>query len=86
MKTATVRQVRHDFGTVMQWVADGESVEVSKRGEIIALITPPMPKAAPHRRKRPDFLARFEKSYGKNWRRKVGARNSVVADRQSRSF
>ena len=30
MKTATIRQIRHDFGTVLNWVEDGEQVKVSK--------------------------------------------------------
>lgn len=41
MKTATIRQIRHDFSTVLSWVEDGEQVEVNKRGKIVALITPP---------------------------------------------
>ena len=86
MKTATVRQVRHEFSTVMQWVADGESVEISKRGEIIALLTPPAPKPPHSRRKRPDFFARFERIYGKDWEKRIPAKNSVIADRESRSF
>ena len=41
MKTATIRQVRHDFGTVLDWVGEGEQVEISKRGKIVALLSPP---------------------------------------------
>jgi len=81
MKTATVRQVRHDFGTVMQWVADGESVEVSKRGEIIALIWPPLAKRL-RKKKRPDFLGRLKRIYGQ-WPR---GKNPVIEDRHSRNY
>jgi prevent-host-death family protein len=60
MKTATVRQVRHDFGTVLDWVSEGEQVEISKRGKVVALLTPP-PAAKPARaRKRPDLAARLK--------------------------
>ena len=46
MKTATLRQLRHDFGAVLTWVEQGEAVEISKRGRIIALLSPPLaPKA-----------------------------------------
>ncbi len=60
MKTATVRQLRHDFGTVLSWVEDGEPVEISKRGKIVALITPtPLPPRVLSK-KRPDFAARLK--------------------------
>lgn len=60
MKTATVRQIRHDFGTVLNWVEDGEQVEVSKRGRIVALISPPPAPASMRRKKRPDLAARLK--------------------------
>lgn len=60
MKTATVRQVRHDFGTVLNWVEEGEQVEVSKRGKVVALITPPPPPSRSRSMKRPDFAARLK--------------------------
>lgn len=59
MKTATIRQIRHDFSTVLGWVEEGEQVEVSKRGKVVAMITPP-PIVAPTRRKpRADLAARL---------------------------
>jgi prevent-host-death family protein len=60
MKSATVRQLRHDFGTVLNWVEEGEPVEISKRGKVVALITPPPPPARSHSKKRPDFAARLK--------------------------
>ena len=60
MKTATIRQVRHDFSTVLDWVGDGEQVEISKHGKIVALLSPP-PAAKPQRApKRPDLAARLK--------------------------
>jgi prevent-host-death family protein len=59
MKTATVRQIRHDFSTVLNWVEEGEQVEVSKRGKIVALITAPHPSRS-RSRKRPDLAARLK--------------------------
>jgi len=46
---------------VMRWVKDGETVELTKHGKVIAELRPPAPKK---RRKvrMPDFLART-KSY-----------------------
>lgn len=82
MKTATVRQLRHDFGNVLNWVEEGEAVSISKRGKIVALLSLP-PCARPRRgSKRPDFAARLKRIYGD----KVFTKNIVVADRESRSY
>jgi prevent-host-death family protein len=60
MKSATVRQLRHDFGTVLKWVEAGEPVEISKRGKVVALITPPPAPVRARAVKRPDFAARLK--------------------------
>jgi antitoxin (DNA-binding transcriptional repressor) of toxin-antitoxin stability system len=82
MKTATVRQVRHDFGSVLQWVADGESVQVSKRGQVVAMIVPPVPPKRRRALKRPNFLARLQRIYGDKPR---GA-NPILEERASRDY
>lgn len=64
MKSATVRQLRHDFGTVLTWVEEGEPVEISKRGKVIALITPPPEPVRARATKRPDFAARLKQRDG----------------------
>ncbi len=60
MKTASIRQVRHDFGTVLDWIEEGEQVQISKRGKVVALLTPPPPKSRARARTRPDFEARLK--------------------------
>ena len=55
MKTATVRQVRHDFGSVLNWIEEGEQVKILKRGKIVALMLPPPIMRKPRAKKRPDF-------------------------------
>ena len=63
MKTATIRQVRNDFGSVLHWVACGEEVTVTRRTHPVAMIVPPRPV----RRARvalPDFGARLRATYG----------------------
>jgi len=82
MKTATVRQLRHDFGTVLNWVEGGEQVGISKRGKVVALLTPP-PTVTPGRpKKRPDFAARLKRIYGD----KILPGNIVVEERESRPY
>lgn len=82
MKTATVRQLRHDFGSVLQWLEEGEQVSISKRGKVIALISPPPPEKPGPSKKRPDFAARLKRIYGD----KVLSGNIVVEERESRPF
>jgi antitoxin (DNA-binding transcriptional repressor) of toxin-antitoxin stability system len=35
MKTASVRDIRHDFGRVLSWIADGEKVDITKRRRVM---------------------------------------------------
>ena len=80
MRTATVRQLRHDFGSVLAWVEQGEAVGISKRGRVIALLSPPPVARRPKARRRPDFLARLKRIYGD----KVLHTDIVVEERNSR--
>ena len=61
MRTTTIRELKHDTTTVLSWVAEGESVEVRRWGEPVAVLSP-------HKRKgriaRPDFGARLRAIYG----------------------
>jgi len=82
MKTATVRQLRHDFGSVLSWVEEGEAVSISKRGKIIALLSPPLRDRRRRRAKRPDFAARLKRIYGD----KIFSRNIVVEEREARPY
>ena len=82
MKTATVRQLRHDFGSVLNWIEEGEAVGISKRGRIIAVLSPPpVPKPAKARR-RPDFMGRLKRIYGD----KILQGDVVVEERDSRVY
>lgn len=82
MKTTTVRQLRHDFGSVMAWVEEGEQVGISKRGKLVALLSPPRPAKPTLRRKRPDFAARLKRNYGDT----VLAGDVIVEERNERQF
>ena len=82
MKTATVRQLRHDFGSVLAWIEEGEQVEIRKRGKLVALISPPLPPKRSGRKKRPDFAARLKRIFGD----KVLPGNIIVDERDSRPF
>lgn len=79
MKTATLRQLRHEFGAVLALVEQGEAIEITKRGRTIALLSPP---PFPKKRKagtRPDFAARLKRIFGD----KVVSGDAVVEERES---
>ena len=78
MKSANVRQLRHDFGSVMNWVAEGEQVEIVKKGKIIALLSPP-PAKPKKKFKLPDFEARQKRIFGD----KILPGNIVAEERES---
>jgi antitoxin (DNA-binding transcriptional repressor) of toxin-antitoxin stability system len=40
MKTATVRELRNEFGRISKWLAKGETVEIIKRGKAVADLVP----------------------------------------------
>ena len=63
MKTATVRDLRHQFPRVAAWIAEGESVEITKAGKPFAHLVPPTPGKA-SKLVKPDILARLKKTWG----------------------
>jgi antitoxin (DNA-binding transcriptional repressor) of toxin-antitoxin stability system len=82
MKTATLRKLRHDFGSVFAWVEQGEPVGISKRGKLIAILAPP-PRPKPAKpKKRPDFAARLKRIYGDL----VLPGDVVVEEREARPY
>jgi antitoxin (DNA-binding transcriptional repressor) of toxin-antitoxin stability system len=40
MKTATVRDLRKDFGRISKWLDSGETVQILKRGKPFARVLP----------------------------------------------
>ena len=63
MKSATASQLRHDFGSVLNWITEGQKVVIVKKGKVIALLSPP-PRAKPKKIKLPDFEARRKRIFG----------------------
>ncbi len=63
MKTATIRQVRHNWKSVLAWVEQGEEVTVLNRTRPVARICPPLPQVR-RKVKMPDFAARAKAIFG----------------------
>ena len=62
MKTATVADLRNNFRRVSAWIENGETVEIVKRGQVIAQLVPTGRKA--RKLAKPDILARLKKQWG----------------------
>lgn len=61
MRKTTIRELKHATSAVLEWVAAGETVEVRRRNEPVAILSPPRPTA---RIARPNFAARLQEIYG----------------------
>jgi prevent-host-death family protein len=83
MKTANVRQLRRDFGSVMKWVANGEQVQIVKKGKVVAVLSPP-PSAQRKKIKLPDFEARRKRIFGD--KDEVLPGNIVAEERESYEY
>ena len=70
MKRATVRDLRYRFPKVEDLLREGEEVQVTKRGRVVARLVPPVPPASA---KRPNFLGRLKKIYGNKLLKVSGA-------------
>jgi antitoxin (DNA-binding transcriptional repressor) of toxin-antitoxin stability system len=77
-RAKAVRQLRHAFGDVMDWIAKGEQVEIIKKGKIVALLSPP-PRRKQKKVKLPDFEARRKRIFGD----RVLPGNAVAEERES---
>lgn len=63
MKTASVADLRNRFPSVYRWIEDGETVELTKRGRVVARLVP-APAARPRKFKMPDFGVMQREIYG----------------------
>jgi antitoxin (DNA-binding transcriptional repressor) of toxin-antitoxin stability system len=62
MKRATVRDLRYSFPEVEASLADGEEIEIVKRGKVVARLVPVVKTGVPLIV--PDFLARLKETWG----------------------
>ena len=46
MRTASLRQVQHNFGEVLRWLADGDEVQITRRRKVVAKLVPANPARA----------------------------------------
>ena len=63
MKTATVRDLRTKFPVLARWMDSGEPIEITRRGRVIARLTPAAGSKA-RKAGKPDILKRLRAIYG----------------------
>ncbi len=44
MKTTNIRELKHATSTVLGWVEQVESVEITRRNKVVGIIVPPTPE------------------------------------------
>ncbi|HEY1663828.1 MAG TPA: type II toxin-antitoxin system Phd/YefM family antitoxin [Verrucomicrobiae bacterium] len=64
MRTASIREVRHDFSRILEWVANGEEVAITKRRQTVARLLPAV-RGKIVRAQKPDVAARLRKVFGR---------------------
>ena len=80
MKSTTVRELKHATTKVLSWVARGETVEVRRRNQPVARLSP-LPRQTTIRR--PDFLTRLKATYGRKILRSTGS--DLISESRGRS-
>jgi antitoxin (DNA-binding transcriptional repressor) of toxin-antitoxin stability system len=73
MKTASVRELRQNFGCLLTWLEEGQEIQITMRRRVVARLVPDRPKSTP-KVKLPDFAARLKKIHGKRVISAEGAR------------
>jgi antitoxin (DNA-binding transcriptional repressor) of toxin-antitoxin stability system len=65
MKTATVRELRNEFPRIEAWVHEGESINISKRGKVIATLVPALgANESGQTPPKVDIMARLSETWG----------------------
>ncbi len=80
MKTATVRDLRNRFPRIAAWIADGQSVEITRAGKVVARLVPAPPRR-PRRFRMPDVMARLDRAFGATRYDALDTAKGLVASR-----
>lgn len=64
MSKASIRELKHATSEVLSRVAAGEVIEVTRRDQVVAVLSPPQSTRQPDEIRRPDFAARLRQFWG----------------------
>lgn len=59
MKTASIRELKHSTSAVLDWVARGERVRITRHNQVVGILVPPVAEVDPPA-EMPDFYERLE--------------------------
>jgi antitoxin (DNA-binding transcriptional repressor) of toxin-antitoxin stability system len=79
MKTATIRQVRHDLSSLLAWVREGNDIVILNRARPVARLCPLVSNTPDGKITMPDFAARAKTIFGD---RRPARVNPVLAERE----
>jgi antitoxin (DNA-binding transcriptional repressor) of toxin-antitoxin stability system len=63
MKTATMRDLRYDYGKLEPWIKAGETIQITRHARPVFNIVPPK-KATRKKLVHPDYEARLKRIWG----------------------
>lgn len=64
MSKASIRELKHSTSEVLSRVAAGEVIEVTRRNQVVAVLSPPQAGGRIGGIRRPDFAARLRGIWG----------------------
>ena len=64
MKTASIRDVKHDFNRILAWVNNGEEVAITKHRRTVARLLSAHPSKKTTAARMPDIAGRLRKVFG----------------------
>ncbi len=64
MTTATVRDLRYDFPSVLKRLEGGEEIAITRRGKLVGTLIPAVPRV-PETVRWPDLSQRLQATHGK---------------------
>jgi antitoxin (DNA-binding transcriptional repressor) of toxin-antitoxin stability system len=83
MKTASVRELRQNFGGLLAWLEEGQEIQITMRRRVVARLVPDGRNIVAKVRM-PDFAARLKKLHGK---KVIGAQEAqAVLDENKGEF
>ena len=56
--------MRNNFARLEAWLAEGEKIQIQKRGKPVGVLTPPTPNTTAKKVEMPDFRARQKRIWG----------------------
>jgi antitoxin (DNA-binding transcriptional repressor) of toxin-antitoxin stability system len=63
MRTTNIRELKHATATVLEWVEKGETVQITRRNKVVAILSPPVPDK-PKKIQRHDFEKSLREIFG----------------------